>query len=115
LSITALCRFQDLSTKANIAVIEAMSETILSTCKLLYTKPLLSGLKNRVVLKCPSPLVFTVKYQLLDSISPTKDLGMKHHDTVFHQLLKFLLRQRFQAMVDRHQGDRKTRTLTCWD
>jgi putative transposase len=40
---------------------------------------------------------------------------MKHHNTVFHQLLKFLPRQRFQAMVDRHQGDRKTRTLTCWD
>jgi hypothetical protein len=40
---------------------------------------------------------------------------MKHHNTVFHQLLKFLPRQRFQAMVNRHQGDRKTRTLTCWD
>jgi putative transposase len=40
---------------------------------------------------------------------------MKHHNTVFHQLLKFLPRQRFQTMVDRHQGDRKTRTLTCWD
>lgn len=40
---------------------------------------------------------------------------MKHHNTLFHQLLKFPPRQRFQAMVDRHQGDRKTRTLTCWD
>jgi hypothetical protein len=40
---------------------------------------------------------------------------MKRLNTVFHQLLKFLPRQRFQAMVDRHQGDRKTRMLTCWD
>jgi hypothetical protein len=30
---------------------------------------------------------------------------MKYHNTVFHQRLKFLPRQRFQAMVDRHQGD----------
>lgn len=40
---------------------------------------------------------------------------MKHHNTVFHQLLKFLPRHRFQETVDRHQGDRKTRALTCWD
>lgn len=40
---------------------------------------------------------------------------MKHHNTVFHQLLKFLPRHRFQAVVDRHQGDRRIRTLSCWD
>ena len=40
---------------------------------------------------------------------------MKHRNTAFHQLLKFLPRQRFQAMVDRHKGDHRTRTLSCWD
>jgi len=40
---------------------------------------------------------------------------MKHRNTVFHQLLKFLPRHRFQATVDRHKGDHRARTLTCWD
>ena len=40
---------------------------------------------------------------------------MKHRNTAFHQLLKFLPRQRFQTMVDRHKGDHRTRTLSCWD
>lgn len=40
---------------------------------------------------------------------------MKHRNTVFYQLLTFLPRQRFQAMVDRHKGDHRTRTLSCWD
>jgi len=40
---------------------------------------------------------------------------MKHTNTVFHQLLKSLPRQRFQAVVDRHQGDKRIRTLSCWD
>lgn len=40
---------------------------------------------------------------------------MKHRNTVFHQLLNFLPRHRFQSTVDRHQGDHRTRTLTCWD
>jgi len=40
---------------------------------------------------------------------------MKHHNTVFHQILKLLSRQRFQAVVDRHDGDRRVRTLSCWD
>jgi IS4 transposase len=40
---------------------------------------------------------------------------MKHRNTAFHQLLKFLPRQRFQAMVDRHKGDHRTRHLSCWD
>ncbi len=40
---------------------------------------------------------------------------MKHTNSIFHQLLKFLPRQRFQSVVDRHKGDRRVRTLTCWD
>ena len=40
---------------------------------------------------------------------------MKHHNIVLHQLLKFLPRQRFQAVVDRHNGDHRTRSLSCWD
>jgi hypothetical protein len=40
---------------------------------------------------------------------------MKYSNSIFHQLLKFLPRQRFQAVVDRHQGDRRTRSLSCWD
>lgn len=40
---------------------------------------------------------------------------MKHRNTVFHQLLNFLPRYRFQSIVDSHQGDHRARTLTCWD
>lgn len=40
---------------------------------------------------------------------------MKHRNTALHQLLKFLPRQRFQVMVDRHKGDHRTRALSCWD
>ncbi len=40
---------------------------------------------------------------------------MKHHNTVLHQLLNFLPRQRFQAVVDRHNGDHRIRSLSCWD
>ncbi|MBT3724646.1 MAG: IS4 family transposase [Gammaproteobacteria bacterium] len=40
---------------------------------------------------------------------------MKYHNTVLHQLLNFLPRQRFQAVVDRHNGDHRTRSLSCWD
>lgn len=40
---------------------------------------------------------------------------MKHSNSIFHQLLQFLPRQRFQTMVDRHQGDHRTRSLSCWD
>jgi len=40
---------------------------------------------------------------------------MKHRNTVFHQLLNFLPRHRFQGSVDRHKGDYRTRTLSCWD
>ncbi|MFT7222899.1 MAG: hypothetical protein ACI82Z_000430 [Cellvibrionaceae bacterium] len=40
---------------------------------------------------------------------------MKHRNAAFHQLLKSLPRQRFQAMVDHHKGDHRTRLLSCWD
>jgi putative transposase len=40
---------------------------------------------------------------------------MKHHNIVLHQLLNFLPRPAFQAVVDRHNGDYRTRTLSCWD
>ena len=40
---------------------------------------------------------------------------MKHTNIIFHQLLKSLPRQRFQDVVDRHQGDKRIRTLSCWD
>ena len=40
---------------------------------------------------------------------------MKHTNSIFHQLLQFLPRQTFQKTVDRHQGDFRTRQLSCWD
>lgn len=46
---------------------------------------------------------------------PPPNSGMKHTNTILHQLLQFLPRQRFQKVVDRHQGDYRARTLICWD
>ena len=40
---------------------------------------------------------------------------MRHHNTVFNQILKFIPRHTFQTTVDRHNGDHRTRSLTCWD
>ena len=40
---------------------------------------------------------------------------MKHRNIIFHQLLQFLPRYRFQEAVDRHQGDHRVRKLSCWD
>lgn len=39
---------------------------------------------------------------------------MKHHNSVFQQLLKFIPRHQFQKVVDRHNGDHRVRTLPCW-
>ena len=39
---------------------------------------------------------------------------MKHHNNIFHQLLKVIPRHEFQKVVDRHNGDYKVRTLPCW-
>ena len=39
---------------------------------------------------------------------------MKHRNSVFHQLLKVIPRHQFQKVVDRHNGDHRARTLSCW-
>ena len=39
---------------------------------------------------------------------------MKHHNNIFHQLLKVIPRHEFQKVVDRHNGDHRVRTLHCW-
>jgi IS4 transposase len=40
---------------------------------------------------------------------------VKHSNSIFHQLLKFIPRHTFQKVVDRYQGDYRTRSLSCWD
>ena len=40
---------------------------------------------------------------------------MKYSNTILHQLLKHLPRYQFQKAVTRHQGDRRIRTLSCWN
>jgi hypothetical protein len=39
---------------------------------------------------------------------------MKHTNTVFYQLLRFIPKTRFDAAVKRHQGDYRVRQLNCW-
>ena len=39
---------------------------------------------------------------------------MQHVNTIFHQLLRHIPRHRFEAVVRRHEGDRRVRTLSCW-
>ena len=39
---------------------------------------------------------------------------MKHINTVFHDLLKQISRPLFEKAVERHKGDYRVRTLTCW-
>ncbi len=39
---------------------------------------------------------------------------MRHHNTLFHALLKFVARHRFEAVVRRFDGDHRVRRLTCW-
>ncbi len=39
---------------------------------------------------------------------------MKHHNSVFQQLLKVIPRHQFQKVVDRHNGDHRVRKLSCW-
>ena len=39
---------------------------------------------------------------------------MKHHNSVFHHLLKVIPRHQFQKVVDRHNGDHRIRALSCW-
>lgn len=40
---------------------------------------------------------------------------MNHTNSILHQLLQYLPRQRFQEAVNRHHGDYRTRSLRCWD
>lgn len=40
---------------------------------------------------------------------------MKHSNSIFYQLLKFIPRHTFQKAVDRYNGDHRIRTLSCWD
>lgn len=40
---------------------------------------------------------------------------MKHSNSIYYQLLKFIPRHTFQKVVDRHKGDHRIRTLSCWD
>lgn len=40
---------------------------------------------------------------------------MAHHNTVLTQILKLLPRSRFQKSVTRNQGDKRCRTVFCWD
>lgn len=39
---------------------------------------------------------------------------MAHANTILSQTLHFIPRHRFQTCVDRHDGDRRVRKLTCW-
>ena len=48
------------------------------------------------------------------AIFQSKDLSLKHLNTVLHQLLKYIPRYRFDRAVERHGGDHRIRTLTCW-
>lgn len=40
---------------------------------------------------------------------------MSHHNTVFHQLLKPILRQDFERLVNQHHHGQKLRSATRWD
>lgn len=39
---------------------------------------------------------------------------MKHINTVFHRILRFIPRHRFDAVVTRYRGDHRVRHLNCW-
>lgn len=39
---------------------------------------------------------------------------MKHINTIFAQLLGVIPRYRFDAVIDRHEGNKGSRKLTCW-
>ena len=39
---------------------------------------------------------------------------MKHINTVLHGLLQHIPKRKFDEAVDRHKGDYRVRTLTCW-
>jgi hypothetical protein len=39
---------------------------------------------------------------------------MSHKNTLFKEVLQFIPRHEFQSIVNRYEGDKRTRTLTCW-
>ena len=39
---------------------------------------------------------------------------MAHHNTVFAQLLKFVLRHEFESLANQHHSGRKLRKMTRW-
>lgn len=39
---------------------------------------------------------------------------MAYTNTIMNQVLKYIPRHEFQSCVDRHQGDKKVRNLSCW-
>jgi len=39
---------------------------------------------------------------------------MKHINTVFHQLLREVPRHQFEKVINRYEGDRRIRSLSCW-
>ena len=39
---------------------------------------------------------------------------MAKYTSVLHQLLRHVPRDEFRAIVERHQGDKGVRTLSCW-
>lgn len=39
---------------------------------------------------------------------------MKHINTVFYRILRFIPKHRFNEVVERYQGDHRVRHLTCW-
>ena len=40
---------------------------------------------------------------------------MKHVNTAFYQLLRFIPKHRFGDVVTRYQGDYRIRHLNCWN
>lgn len=39
---------------------------------------------------------------------------MAHHNTVFHQMIKFIPRHGFNQAIRRHGGDYRVRSFDCW-
>ena len=39
---------------------------------------------------------------------------MAKYTSVLHQLLRHIPRDEFRAIVERHQGDKGVRKLSCW-
>ncbi|OGI08420.1 MAG: hypothetical protein A2Y40_04800 [Candidatus Margulisbacteria bacterium GWF2_35_9] len=39
---------------------------------------------------------------------------MKYQNSIFRQLLEFIPRDKFQEIVNKYDGDKKTHKLNCW-